>query len=463
MGERGRKSYNNIEELAQSIQDNGLIQPIVLEAKDGNLMEQGTEFMLVAGGRRLTALKHLGVETLTHAVSSTPGTYGYVLKTESAEFTSELSRLFVEIAENLDRENLDWRDEVALLVKAWKLAKREAAERGEIIIMRDFGATLGVGYSDLQIANFIHDDVIENPDRYKDATSMRAASAILMKATADAVNQLAATKSLASTPLYEAPSEPSMKESKSVLGESETEISLSKSFFLRDGIEFLLSVPPGSFDHVVTDPDYAVDVEVLNSNMGHAGDGVIQESIDSSLDDLARFFPAAFQATRPGAFLVFFYDLDHHEKLQSMSSSAGWLVQRWPLIWKKLDYRSNGAPQANFCKNIEYAMVCRKPGATLTKPQMSSVFECGNEKVVRELNHPFAKPYALWRFIYDAIAIKGQIVCDPFCGSGSAPIAAAQHGLRPVGCEKNPLHFNNLTNNLKAAYKKIVPGNVIFS
>lgn len=460
MAERGRTVYSGIEELAQSIEDNGLIQPIVVE-------QLNDSFVLVAGGRRLTALKSLGVTELHHGISAEPGRYGFVLKSESSEFTSDFSRLMAEIAENLDRHNLDWKDETRLHVRAYYLAKKEASLRGESLIMRDFGSTLGVGYSDLQAAVAIVDDLDANPERYKDCVSVRGAYAVLLKETANEVNKLAAAKSLSSSPLYSAQDAPSLSEVKVITGdepiESTTEIPLSRSFFNTDGIEFLNSLPPATLDHVICDPDYAVEVDVLNSNMSNAASGVIQDSVEDSLIDLKNLCSAAFHATRPGAFLIMFYDLDHHEKLQSYAKLAGWLVQRWPLIWEKSDYRSNGAPQANFCKNIEYAMVCRKPGATLTAPQMSSIHRCGNERVVKELSHPFAKPYALWHWLFQAICIKGQLVCDPFCGSGSMPIAAAQWGLRPIGCEKNPTHYNTLIGNLQTSYRKMVLGKVIFT
>ena len=145
------------------------------------------------------------------------------------------------------------------------------------------------------------------------------------------------------------------------------------------------------------------------------------------------FLSQAYRVIRPQGFCVFFYDLDHHEKLQKIATQIGFRVQRWPLIWKKANFRSNAAPSYNFCRNVEYAMICRKHNAVLVKPQMTTVFECGSLNVVKELGHPFAKPYNLWRWIYNAIAIKGQIICNPFVGCGSSSIAAARCGLRPLG------------------------------
>ena len=53
-GTRARKTYKNVEKLAESIKEHGLIQPILLS----------NEMVLIAGGRRLRAIKHLGWEEI---------------------------------------------------------------------------------------------------------------------------------------------------------------------------------------------------------------------------------------------------------------------------------------------------------------------------------------------------------------------------------------------------------------
>jgi ParB family chromosome partitioning protein len=52
IGERFRRKLGNIELLAQSIKEEGLLYPILVD-KDGNLID---------GQRRLTALNQLGIE-----------------------------------------------------------------------------------------------------------------------------------------------------------------------------------------------------------------------------------------------------------------------------------------------------------------------------------------------------------------------------------------------------------------
>jgi len=223
------------------------------------------------------------------------------------------------------------------------------------------------------------------------------------------------------------------------------------------------SLPDHQFDHIVTDPDYGISVDRLEASVGDAASGVAQATIQHSLDDLTRFLIQSERLIRPQGFCVFWYDLDHHEKLQELARDVGFRVQRWPLTWVKSDYRSNAAPSHNFCKNVEYAMVCRKPNAVLAQVQMSSVFSCPSLDTIRRFNHPFAKPIDVSKWIFNAIAIKGQTTYDPFLGSGAISVAAAQWGLRPMGSEINIDHYSNAVLNIQGAYRVLLGENVRFS
>lgn len=478
LGERIRKTYNRVDELAESISQKGLLCPLVLVATpDGP-----TPWKLNMGGRRWHALQLLDVDELTHAAIGLrdPLRPGYLLKGES----DPLADLVSEIGENLDREDVDWRDNVRALVKAWTIAKARADLETETLLMRDYGSMLGVGYANLQAAVFIHDDLQANPERYKDVVSIRGAQSVLLKVNANALAKLAAEQALTEVPVLSTEGVELPKVSAQIeprldpFGGERTQdiaivtavphevIPLSTSFINRNGLDFMEACEPGIFDHIVTDPDYAVDVDLLNSGTGTSpgimAAAVRQSTIEESLADLYRFLRLAFKVTKPLGWCVFWYDIQHHEKLQRAAVEAGWLPQRWPLTWRKLDYRSNAAPSHNTCKNEEWAMMLRKPNGVLVKAQMSSIYDAMSGKVTKELGHAFAKPYELWRWIYSMIAIKGQVVFDPFVGSGSAAIAALQWGLRPTGCELDETIYHNLLCNLQIHYKKELGQHITF-
>lgn len=67
--DRVRSDLGDIDNLIASVRDYGIIQPIVLvEFRDKNdANHYYGEIRLVAGGRRLEALRRLGVKTLEHS------------------------------------------------------------------------------------------------------------------------------------------------------------------------------------------------------------------------------------------------------------------------------------------------------------------------------------------------------------------------------------------------------------
>lgn len=51
-----------------------------------------------------------------------------------------------------------------------------------------------------------------------------------------------------------------------------------------------------------------------------------------------------------------------------------------------------------------------------------------------------AKPIGLMRAIVRDYSRPGDLICDPFCGSGTTAIAALSEGRRFVGSEQKPEH-----------------------
>jgi site-specific DNA-methyltransferase (adenine-specific) len=55
--------------------------------------------------------------------------------------------------------------------------------------------------------------------------------------------------------------------------------------------------------------------------------------------------------------------------------------------------------------------------------------------------HPWAKPVTLMEKLVLIYTNPGDLVFDPFCGSGTTGIACKKHGRRFIGCETNEEYF----------------------
>lgn len=91
--EQPRKKFDEekIIELADSIREHGIIQPLVIKKIDGDKFDCKEEYEIIAGERRYRASKYLGLETLPCIIKE----------------LSEKENMLLAIIENMQRENLN--------------------------------------------------------------------------------------------------------------------------------------------------------------------------------------------------------------------------------------------------------------------------------------------------------------------------------------------------------------------
>ncbi len=94
VGENIRAEIGNIEELAESIREYGLLQPLVVR-------KDGSAFTLIAGHRRLMALKHMGLKEAPVRI----------------QVADENQAQVVRLIENIQREELSGAEEVMAVAK----------------------------------------------------------------------------------------------------------------------------------------------------------------------------------------------------------------------------------------------------------------------------------------------------------------------------------------------------------
>lgn len=472
--DRSRADMGDLTGLADSLSNLGSIHPITISQKN-----DGT-FDLVAGGRRLAAALKLGYTEAFHGSILEPGRLGFLFKDEVPEDI----RKEAELDENLYRLATKWTEDVLLVadVHRAKVAKHGKGEWGQ----KQTAILLGKGYKKSKVSLCINiaERLRAGDEQLLACQSMSDAISVMLKRREDeALKELhrratagrgvsmssfldeikislggpkpavvlggTAAKPGVSPPL-ETPSGPTI-------------IPLSSMFQCVDFRQLCPKLPDACFDHIVTDIPYGIDMDNLEG-FKNIEDVKAEHGVEENIALMQPFLREAFRLTKSGGFCVFFYDLDHHEKLQTWAKDIGWKVQRWPLIAYKTSPCRNNAAQYNFTKNYECAMVLRRDENTvLRKPQSSSVWT-GDFSAERKLyNNPFAKPFELWKWVYDAVAFPGQTVFDPFCGEMSACRAAINCGLQPRGCEISEKHFLRGLEVMKSVYALVYHSNVSFT
>lgn len=468
--DRIRQDFGDISDLAESIKNEGLLQPIVVTS----------DHRLVAGHRRLLAHRHLSRTTI-NAV--------YIEVLDEAHLTR------LEATENIARKDFSWQERVLAIDKVHRRMTVDSAMKSVAWGVRETGRLLNMAKSPIGLAVFIAEFLHANDDEIKSADSVADAYRIIVRRREDEANKL-----LVATSMPRSEKTEKVKTQKSPAGElvipetdfftpgaisftpgigglEDTEevpglvkdgpvIPLSRMLLRQneyDNIDTLKSLGPDCCDHIISDPPFATGTENQQQSSGLMDVSSVAEEhdIEKNKDLLEQFVDQAYLSIRDKGFLIMWCDISMWESLYTWTVSRGFKTQSWPLIWHKTSSCKNECAQYNFTKNYELAMVCRKGNATLVGSQPSSIWTGGNEDA-RALGHPYAKPAGLWEWLYKSTCLRGAEVLDPFAGVGSSTIPAVRMGLRPRSIESNEQHYNRAVVNLQNLYKSLDP-NVTFA
>lgn len=478
---RSRTDYGDLTQFKESLRELGVIQPLVLSRDENGKM------ILAAGGRRLRSLIELGHTTLHEGVTCDPERPGFVWRDKMRE--DEI--LEVELEENLQRKGFTWTEEALMIRKVHAAKVRNNALVGKDWGQRQTGKLLGTSLGYVSNILKVADLIVKGDKDILNAGGITEALKVLMERQENLAQRQLAERAGASytpdgvtpAPLPQMPNlsveipndspvhlvnETGAQSHVSLTPSQRMTVKLSNHLFQGDSLldtpeakAILPQWPDACMDHIVTDIPYGIDMENLEGIRG-LNRVEAQHDVAENVELMPLFLKQAYRLLKDGGFCVFFYDLDHHEKLQGWALKEGFRVQRWPLVWVKSHRCKNDAAAFNFTKATEVAMVLRKGTATLTKPQgLNYIIADGS--VERKLyDNPFAKPFAVWKFIYDAIAIQGQKVLDPFAGEMSATRAAVICGLTPYACELESTHFNRGVEHFKESFRLLTAGNVEF-
>ena len=480
--DRQRLDLGDIQGLADSIAQHGLIQPVVITQ----------DKRLIAGGRRLAAHKLLG-------------------RTEIAVvFREDMSQddlHILELEENIRRKEETWCERCLHIATIHRLKQKAGALEGSTWTQRATAELLGVDSvreinhallmarlleSELDdqkkpkpTARFWPCDTITDAFRlhYRDEADRglaelarrqaeRSASITQIEVVEeevdmmdfeDPIDEAVTVVSTPEDPLareraryYQNPHNPpdsfdaywSAKVSRQQ--DNRNTIYLSKQLIHANSIDFMRD-NPARFDHVITDIPYGIDMDMISQSQNTFRDiDTVEElhDVDYNMQLIADFFPAAFSTIKEKGFCITWCDQMLWQYMYDHAVKAGFAVQRWPVTWVKTA-AMNSCVAYNTTKNTEIAMLCRKKGTTLARQTNTSVIHTGKDELCNSLDHPFAKPFEIWKFLVEAATLEGQSILEPFAGRGSGVISMLKLNRSVIGVELDTNHYNALLENVK--------------
>lgn len=228
-----------------------------------------------------------------------------------------------------------------------------------------------------------------------------------------------------------------------------------------DCLEALRSIDGDSVDLILTDPPYnlglfmkerATNLKALRDNyFGAAGwDNLEYDQWNESMDS---FFDEAARVMKPGGSMVVFMAVIKVESIIAQAVKHGFYYKTTG-TWHK----QNPMPRnmnLHFVNSTESWIYFTYGARVGTFNNEGKVVHDYFESPVtpkserRYGKHPTQKPIALMDFFVEKLSNPGDLVLDPFMGSGSSGVSAIRNGRRFIGIELEETYYDIATNRIQ--------------
>lgn len=401
---RARTDFGDIISLADSIKRHGLFHPIVV---DTDTTPSEYDYILVAGERRLRAVIFNGQKEI---------------ETTLFNNMTAFERKEVELEENVVRKDLLWHERCETLrqldeLKRQRYGSATRAHDSKGWGLEDTANVAGMSKQavgqDVKLAR----DLIEHPELVKKVSHLpKHAARKIVKQEIEAVmlrHQIANKELIITADLR--------------LGRAEELIDELEN----ESVHLLLTDPPFGSSKIVS----------VSKSKGAGGKMPLYNTTETNVaNDVAmmkvykKLIPAVYKKLVPGAHIYVFFGHSWYTDLIRMLRDVGFIVDDSPIIWHK-ERVSIEAKDMHYMQSYEAILFGHKPPVKriLSKPVANVIPIPSIAPQIRV--HPLMKPFDLLKIFIENSSNAGEIVLDPFAGSGATLIAARKLERSSIGFE----------------------------
>lgn len=411
--QRKEISGDDLAELMQSIEANGLLQPIVVR-------EAGGIYTLVAGHRRLCALANLDGLGQDYKFGGGVFPPGYAPCVSLGDL-DPLAAEEAELEENIRRVDLTWEERASATGRLADLRKRKAEATGRP------GPTVG------DLAEEVRGS---SDDAAVQRTRQEIILAPLIAAEAPHLKGIKSLKEAWQAHLRE---ETRLQNIALGLQVGATFGAHSHTLIKGDCLEWIRETQAAQFDVILTDPPYGMGAD----SFGDAGGRLISQTHE--YNDSPEGWQALirtlgdhwYRVAKPQAHLYICCDIDGFHFARESLRAAGWNPHRTPLVNFKLDGSRVPWPTRGPQRKWELVLYAEKGGKNVTRIYPDVIETKGDDN----LGHGAQKPVELYTNLLRRSVRPGDTVLDCFAGTGT--IFPAAHSLQclATGVEMDPNYY----------------------
>lgn len=202
-----------------------------------------------------------------------------------------------------------------------------------------------------------------------------------------------------------------------------------------DSLTVLRQMEPESVDAIVTDPPYGINY------VSQTG-----AKVKNDTAPFIWFLYDAFRVLKPGGSIICFTRWDVQQTFIDAMKLAGFKVKS-EVIWDKViggqgDLKAQFSPSHEniiFAIKGKYSFPGHRPRDLVTYQKLAS----------SQMIHPTEKPVGLLTNLISSVTKPGDLIVDPFAGSGSTCVAAKKTGRRFIGIELDDEHFEKASRRIE--------------
>lgn len=367
VGDRARKDLGDIKDLADSIEEKGLVQPITIDQN----------YKLVAGERRLRAHELLKKPTIECIIRKT---------------TDTIDLKEVEMIENIQRKDMTWQE----IAKGQKEIFELKSKKGK--------------WSQQKQADMM--------DQSKTQVNR-------MIAMADALEMI---PELAKHENFDSAWKEYKKIEEEVVvhhlaSKVPTEVKKAAKwaqdhYKVGDAFKGMANVRDNLAHFAEIDPPYAVELDKRKSrNQKDNMDQYNEVDRDEYLTFYQKTASEVYRILRADSFAIFWFGWDWFSEVREILLAAGFKVPTIPAIWAKGASGQTASPDTTFGSCHEPFWLARKGKPKLKKPGRGNVFDFAPLSSTHKI-HPTERPIELMEEILATVLFPGSTVMVPFLGSG---------------------------------------------
>jgi ParB/RepB/Spo0J family partition protein len=406
VGERFRKDYALTDDFLDTVREKGIIQPITIN--------QNME--LVAGGRRLAAVKHLVMPTIPAIMRQTE---------------DELDLRECEFIENFFRQDLNWQEKNASVARIHDLMKEK---HGDHWTIRKSAELIGRSAGGIVRCLQMHEEVTKFPALAKFDKEDEAVKILRQMREKMASNILVGKHKERVEAFHGGNKE---EENLKVISAmyAEDHFNVGDAFIgMQEMVDDKLE-PPISF--VEVDPPYGINLkEVKKGDKSRKLDKYEEIESKDYKAFLKKLCELLYQTTPANTRVCFWFGIEWISEVKTALRDAGFKLDPIPCLWTKRAGQTN-SPELFLARAWEPFFIAWKgDGIPIHNRGRINVFDFPGVPAARKW-HPTQRPIELMQEILKTFAWEGSICMIPFLGSGATLLACYREGINGFGWELN--------------------------